>query len=80
MTARGPVRRVVAHDLGRVVVPVMEHEYEAAVAEGIGKYSIAFRRDDVVLDTEVLLKHNVQYEQAEHGQAGPDRSGAGGGQ
>jgi hypothetical protein len=80
VTAFGRLRRIVAFDLGDTVVLATKGQYEAVVSTGIGQFSIAFKKADVLVDTAVSLKHNVQYEQAEHGQAGPDRQGAGGGQ
>jgi hypothetical protein len=80
-SARGVIRRTVVADLGRVVVLAHTGSVNQLTDNALAEFSIGFPRDDVIedfgIDTSVLLKHNVQYEQAEHGQAGPDRQGVG---
>ena len=78
-SARGQIVRTVLADLGDIVVIGCDEDVEAVMTNGIGPFSIGFPRCDIVLDGMVLLKHNDQYEQAEHGHARPDRQGIGGG-
>ena len=74
-SARGPIRRTIVKLLGDVVVVGDAYDYERAKIGVISPFCIGFPVSDVVLDVSVSLKHNVQYEQAEHGGAGPDPSG-----
>jgi hypothetical protein len=75
-SARGPIRRTVIAEIGDVIVLADPSRAEEAKMAGITRFSIGFRRSDVIsvegLDKLVLLKHNVQYEPAEHRQARPD--------
>jgi hypothetical protein len=76
-SARGPIRRTVIAEVGDVLVLADPAGAEEAKMAGITPFSIGFKRSDVLavegVDNLVLLKHNVQYEQAEHGQAGANR-------
>lgn len=77
-SASGLIRRIVVKDLGDVLAVTSESEYRRAKLAGTEPVFVGFRRSDAIdLDRSVLLKHNVQYEQAEHGEAGPNRQGPG---
>ena len=84
MSARGPIRRTVIAESGNVLVLAESERAAEAKMAGITPFSIGFPRADVLtdegIDALVYLKHNVQYEQAEHGQAGADRRDDDGGQ
>lgn len=78
-SARGEIRRTVVADLGDVLVLGTAEDYARSQTEGLDRLAIGFRRSDIIndeihIDTEVCLKHNIQYEQAEHGQASANRS------
>ena len=79
-SARGPIRRTVIAEIGDVLILAETDSAEQAKTGVITKFSIGFRRSDVLsidgVDNSVLLKHNVQYEQAEHGPAVGHRQGA----
>jgi hypothetical protein len=66
-TLHGPTARVVVFDLGKVVVVATPDSYDRVRKAGLGPFSIGFPREDIVLDGMAPLKHNIQYEQAEHG-------------
>lgn len=53
-SARGPIDRVVAFDLGDVVILALQDDYKDVKIAGIGPFSIGFRRHDLVLDDLVL--------------------------
>jgi hypothetical protein len=76
-SARGEIRRTVIADLGTVLVLGSVSDYNLLKTRGLDRFAIGFRRSDVThdfgIDSSVSLKHNVQYEQAEHGQEGTDR-------
>jgi hypothetical protein len=76
-SARGPIRRAIVAEVGDVLVVAELERVAEAKKSGITPFSIGFRRLDVLavepLDNSVLLKHNVQYEQAEHGGTSADR-------
>ena len=80
-SARGDIARTIVAECDDVVVLAESDAAEIAIAAGVTRYSIGFRRSDILsiipVDMPVLVKHNIQYEQVEHGQAGPDRSGTG---
>lgn len=85
ISARGAIRRTVVADLGDVLVLGSIDDYNSTKVLGIDRFAIGFRRSDIIavesgIDTSVSIKHNVQYEQAEHDQAGPDCLDVGGGQ
>ena len=67
-SARGPIRRTVIAEVGDVLVLAELDGAEQAKIGEITKYSIGFKRSDVLsvdgVDNSVSLKHNVQYEQA----------------
>ena len=76
MSARGPIRRTIIRLVGDVVAVGSQQDYERAKNGEFGPYLIGFPVSDIIeengLDSLVLLKHNVQYEQVEHSQAGAD--------
>jgi hypothetical protein len=75
----GNVRLILAEDRGDVLLLCGSDEWQAAKREARVPISIGFRRSDLVLDTAERLKHNIQYEPAEHGQTSADRLDASGG-
>ncbi len=86
-SSAGVIRRIAVQVIGNIVLISRREEYEMAKAEGREPISVGFPLADVLhstetnlVDTSVLLKHNVQYEQAEHGQADPDSIDVGRGQ
>lgn len=80
MSSRGPIRRTIVKLLENIVIVGSTRDYEEAKMLGISRFSVGFPISDVLnekqLDDLVLLKHNVQYESTEHGQAGPNRQRA----
>jgi hypothetical protein len=88
MSATGPIARiVVAFDPIMSVVSVSTHrEVERAKNEQRLPISVGFHTIYVldsrpeIVDNCITLKHNVQYEQTEHGGAGADRRDDDGGQ
>jgi hypothetical protein len=80
-SARGPIRRTVIAEVEDVVVLAEVNDTNQAKTAGITRFSIGFRRADILsiegIDKSVCLKHNVQYEQAEHGEAGGHRGDVG---
>jgi hypothetical protein len=81
-SARGPIRRTVVAELGDVLILADLESADEAKMAGITPFSIGFPRNDVLidegLDSQVLLKHNVQYEPAEHGGESSDHVDVGG--
>lgn len=77
-SSRGLIRRTIVKLIGDIIVVGSEADYETAKTGAIPRFSVGFRLCDVVdpntLDGVVSLKHNVQYEQAEHGEAGGNRA------
>ena len=66
MAFNGPTVLVAVFDLGESVIAVAPDQYDEARRLGVHRYSIAYRKSDIVVDRPVLVKHNVQYEPAEH--------------
>jgi hypothetical protein len=82
---RGLEPCIVVQILGQILVVCTVEEYERAQLEGRQPYTVGVRpslicESHMPLDTTGLLKHNVHYEQAEHGEAGPDNQRAGRGE
>ena len=87
-SASGPIERVVVEfdPILSVVSVCTRDEFARAIQERRYANSIGFntiyviRSREEIVDNSSVLKHNVQYEQAEHGQASSDGVDAGGGQ